>query len=120
MRQVVVRKAGLPGTLAERAGVADRFWQRARGLLGRPSLADGDGLILRPCKAIHTWGMGYPIDVAFLDRSGRVVASYERIGPNRRTAWHSGADSALELPAGALGRASVAVGDLIAWEEALA
>lgn len=64
--------------------------------------------------------MGYPIDVAFLDRSGRVVASYPAFTPNRRTAWHSTADCALELPAGSLWRAAVAVGDHISWEEARA
>lgn len=120
MRRVAVRKSGAAEPLAERAGVADRFWQRALGLLGRPPLAAGEGLILRPCKAVHTWGMGYPIDVAFLDPSGRVVASYEGVGPNRRTAWHSGADCALELPAGSLERGAVAVGDRISWEEARA
>jgi uncharacterized protein len=113
MKRVAVRKAGAREPLAQRAGVADNFWQRARGLLGRPPLAEGEGLIIRPCKAIHTWGMGYPIDVAFLDRSGRVVASYERVEPNRRTGWHRGARSALELPAGSLSRASVVVGDLL-------
>jgi uncharacterized protein len=117
MRRVAVRKAGEARPLAEQAQLAERFWQRARGLLGRPRLAAGEGLILRPCKAIHTWGMGYPIDVAFLDQSGQVVAYYEAVGPNRRTAWHRGADCALELPAGSLGRASVAVGDRISWEE---
>ena len=64
--------------------------------------------------------MGYPIDVAFLDRSGRVVASYEGIGPNRRTALAC----QRRLRAGAAGgvarRAAVAVGDRISWEEARA
>jgi uncharacterized membrane protein (UPF0127 family) len=117
---VAVRKAGSPEPLAERAGVADRFWLRALGLLGRQPLVEGEGLLLRPCKAVHTWGMRYPIDVAFLDRSGRVVASYEGVGPNRRTSWHSSAEWALELPAGVLGRAAVTVGDRISWEEASA
>jgi uncharacterized membrane protein (UPF0127 family) len=117
---VAVRKAGSSEPIAARAGVADRFWHRARGLLARPPLAAGEGLILRPCRAVHTWGMSYPIDVAFLDRSGRVVASYEGVAPNRRTAWHAGADCALELPAGSLARAAVTVGDRISWEEASA
>ena len=115
-----MRKAGAAAPLADRAGLADRFWLRARGLLGRPPLTEGDGLILSPCKAIHTWGMSYPIDVAFLDRQGQVVASYEGVGPNRRTAWHAAAHCALELPAGMLSRGAVAVGDRISWEEARA
>ncbi|HWB43475.1 MAG TPA: DUF192 domain-containing protein, partial [Gemmatimonadales bacterium] len=106
--------------LAARARVADRFWLRARGLLARPALADGEGLVIRPCRAVHTWGMRYPIDIAFLDPAGRVVASYEDVRPNRRTRWHAGADCALELPAGSLARAAVTVGDRISWEEASA
>ncbi len=120
MKQVAVRKEGGTRPLAERAGLADRFWQRARGLLGRPPLAEGEGLIIRPCKAVHTLGMEHPIDVAFVDQSGVVLASYEALGPNRRTAWHSRADCAIELPAGALDRASVGVGDRISWGEELA
>jgi uncharacterized membrane protein (UPF0127 family) len=118
MKRVAVHKSGEARPLAEHAQLAERFWQRARGLLGRPPLTPGEGLILRPCKAVHTWGMGYPIDVAFLDRGGQVVASYDNVGPNRRTAWHRRADCALELPAGSLSRAAVAVGDRISWEEA--
>jgi uncharacterized protein len=121
VKRVAVHKAGVPAPLAERAGLAERFWQRALGLIGRSGpLADGDGLILRPCKAIHTWGMQYPIDVAFLDRSGKVVASYAAFGPNTRTPWHSAAHCAVELPVGTLRRAEVAVGDTISWEGATA
>jgi uncharacterized membrane protein (UPF0127 family) len=97
--------------------MAERFWQRARGLLGRPPLAEGEALVIRPCKAVHTWGMGHPIDVAFLDPDGRVVASYEALPPNRRTRWHSSAACAIELPVGSLGRAAVAIGDRISWDE---
>jgi uncharacterized membrane protein (UPF0127 family) len=118
MRKVAVRKTGEGRPLARSAGLADSFWQRARGLLGRPPLAEGEGLIIRPCKAIHTWGMGQPIDVAFLDPGGRVVASYESLAPNRQTSWHPRAACAVELPAGSLGRAAVGLGDRITWDEA--
>ncbi len=117
MRQVAVRKVGEARPLADRARVAERFWQRARGLLGRPLLAEGEGLVIRPCKAVHTWGMGQPIDVAFLDPGGRVVASYEALAPNRRTPWHARAACAVELPAGSLERAAVGLGDRISWDE---
>jgi uncharacterized protein len=117
---VTVHKAGVAAPLADRAGLAERFWQRALGLLGRPRMTEGEGLVLRPCKAIHTWGMQYPVDVAFRDRNGRVVASYAAFPPNQRTPWHSAAASAVELPVGTLLRASVAVGDTISWEGASA
>jgi uncharacterized membrane protein (UPF0127 family) len=46
--------------------------QRRRGLLGRDGL-DG-GLWLEPCRQVHTFRMRFAIDVAHLDRRGRVLA----------------------------------------------
>ena len=54
--------------LAERADVAASSWRRMRGLLGRPALSPGQGLLIRPCQGVHTLGMPYPIDVVHLDR----------------------------------------------------
>ena len=115
--RVAARKEGGSHLLAVEAALAARFWQRARGLLGRRPLAPGQGLVLRPCKAVHTWGLGYPIDVAFLDPDGVVLASYGDLAPNRRTRWHPAAACAVELPAGALERAAVAVGDRLHLDE---
>jgi uncharacterized membrane protein (UPF0127 family) len=104
--------------LATRAGVADRWWLRLRGLLGRPALPAGEGLLLIPCTSIHTLGMGYAIDVAFLDRSGRVVALYPELPPRRATRVHREAASALELPAGTLAQTGTVEGDTLLREAA--
>ena len=99
--------------LGTRIGLADRWWLRFRGLMGRDALPAGEGLILRPCRAIHMRGMAFPLDVAFLDRSGAVVAAYHSIPPGARTRWHKAARDALELPAGTLTASRTAVGDTI-------
>jgi len=85
-------------------------WQRLRGLLGHPALPCCRGLWIRRCRAVHTCGMRYAIDVAFLDRGGRVLR-VARLAP-WRAAWCGQADSVVELragclPAGAAGRARV-------------
>src|SRR3989449_5933676 len=67
--------------LGTRIAVADRWWLRLRGLLGRPPLGAGGGVLLTPCRAVHTFGLSYPVDVAFLDRRGAVVALYHRLAP---------------------------------------
>jgi uncharacterized protein len=115
MALVAVRKTGGSETVAGRVRVADRFWSRALGLLGRRRLEPGEGLLLRPCRAVHTLGLGYPIDVAFLDIRGTVVAAYRALAPNRRTAWHAGAVWALELPTGTLERAGLKEGQRLSW-----
>ena len=50
--------------------VTDRRARR-RGLLGRDSV-DG-ALVLRPGKQVHTIGMKFAIDVAFVAKDGRVL-----------------------------------------------
>lgn len=51
--------------------VCDTARTRARGLLGRDGL-DG-ALLISPAKQVHTFRMRFTIDVAFLDRDGRVL-----------------------------------------------
>ena len=88
--------------LGERVEVAETWWSRLRGLLGRPSLKPSEGLLIRPCRAVHMLGMRFPIDVAFLDREGRVLATYAGLAPNQFSRYHRQAAAALELPAGTL------------------
>ena len=111
-----MRKVGVSAPVAARVAVADRFWLRMRGLLGRGPLEGGEGLLISPCRAVHTIGLRYPIDVAFLDDGGTVVATYPALQPNRRTPWHSGAAWALELPAGTLEETATRTGQRLAWE----
>lgn len=97
--------------LGNRVRCASTFLTRLRGLLGRRGFARGEGLLLKPCRAVHTYGMGFPLDVAFLGPDGRVEAMYPALPPRRRTAWHPDATTALELPSGTLALAGVTPGD---------
>ena len=101
--------------LGSRVGLADEWWLRARGFMGRPQPGPGEGLLLSPCRAVHMHGMKYPLDVIFVDRQGRVTATYPDLMPGRRTAWHGEARYALEVPAGTVGDTETREGDLIAW-----
>ena len=74
----------LPGGRDLPCRFARSFWERLRGLLAtRPECLDGGVLCLEPCSSIHTFGLGYPIDVAFLDECGIVVAARRRLRPWR-------------------------------------
>jgi uncharacterized membrane protein (UPF0127 family) len=61
--------------------------------------------------------MSYPLDIAFLDRRGEVVATYTALAPGARTGWHSNAVDALELPVGTLARTRTVNGDTIVYTE---
>lgn len=97
--------------VAARVAIARTWWQRAVGLLGRSALADGEGLLLAPCRSIHTCGMRFPIDVVLLDRHVQVVRCLRQVVPFRVTppVWRAWA--ALELAAGSILTSRTEVGD---------
>jgi uncharacterized membrane protein (UPF0127 family) len=88
----------LPG--GGRLLVARTFGQRLRGLAGLRSLPADRALWLPRCSCVHTAGMRFAIDVAFLDGHGRVLALTEALGP-WRLARHRGAHAVVETRAGA-------------------
>lgn len=57
---------------------------RMRGLLGRRAEDEGAYTVLVPCRDIHTFGMRGSIDVAFVDRRGKVLESCRGLPPRRR------------------------------------
>ncbi len=101
--------------LGDRIRLADRWWLRLRGFLGRPEPEDGDGLLLTPCRGVHMFAMSYALDVLFLDRSCRVVALYPNLPPGGRTPLERDAISALELPVGGIEASGTRIGDLLYW-----
>ncbi|MFQ5890174.1 MAG: DUF192 domain-containing protein [Gemmatimonadota bacterium] len=113
MRQVELTNVTRDASLGAQIAVADGWWTRLRGLLGRPPLEPGQGMLLSPCHSVHMYGMRQSLDVAFLDRAGRVVAMYPDLPPGRRTRWHSDAHQALELPPGMLGATRTQLGDTV-------
>ena len=102
--------------LVEDGWVANTAWTRLRGLLGHKPLRSGEGLMLRGEKAIHTVGMGFAIDVLFLDREGFVKHSIATMPPFRASPFVSGAANVLELPAGTIARTHTELGDRIELE----
>ena len=53
--------------------VADRFMSRLVGLLRTAGLSNDQGLLLKKCNQIHTFGMKFPIDVIFLSKDGDIL-----------------------------------------------
>ena len=115
MRTVRVVQDGGGTPLGSRIGVADSWWLRLRGLLGRPPLEEGEGLLLLECGSVHTVGMREAIDVAFLDTRGRVVRSIASLPPFRVGRGGPDAVHALELPAGRLDETGTRPGVRLQW-----
>lgn len=83
---------------------------RRKGLLGRDSLDVEAALVLAPCCSIHTAFMRFPIDVAFVDRDGRVIRFVRDLKP-WKIAISLRARAAIEFAAGSLRARDVRLGD---------
>jgi len=102
--------------VADECSVATSFKSRFIGLMGKSFLAEGQGLLLRPCNDIHMWFMKIPIDVVFLKPvSGQILevtSVRENLKPWRllpvrdRRAFQT-----LELPVGTIQRCDLREGD---------
>jgi hypothetical protein len=95
---------------------ADRFFSRLRGLLFRPPLQPGEGLLLAPCASVHTAFMTYAIDVVFLDRDNAVMKIVPGLKPFRAAACQ-GACQTLELARGEADRLGLVPGIRLSRKE---
>jgi uncharacterized protein len=99
--------------------MAETPWARMKGLLGRTA-ADfpaGRGLWISFTQGIHTIGMKFPIDAAYLDSDSRVIRLYHRLVPFRIACILLRAKSVLELPAGTLEQSGTELGDILEIRE---
>ena len=83
---------------------------RRKGLLGRDGIEGA--LLLTPARSVHTLGMRFDIDVAFLDREG-VVKRTVRMRRNRLGLPVLSARSVVEAEAGAFARWNLSVGQKV-------
>ncbi len=99
--------------VAHKVAWAGSSAERRRGLLGRAVLPSQEGIYLTPCEWLHTFGMRFPIDVAFLSAAGEVLLMYHGLKPNRVSRLVLRAEGVLELPAGTLSITRTEIGDAV-------
>lgn len=111
MARIVRKKDG--STLIARCGVMETPSQRMKGLLGHSSLPEEEGLWFPHETSVHTFFMKFAIDVAFLSRSGKVIALYHSLKPWRHTWIHLRAlgGGTIEASPGLFARRGLAVGE---------
>ncbi|MCU0229336.1 MAG: DUF192 domain-containing protein [Bryobacterales bacterium] len=98
--------------LSTHALLAGDSKSRREGLLKRSGLAEGEGLLISPCEAIHTFGMQFTIDVVFIDRKRRVRKVLHAM-PRNRIGFCFSAEYALELAAGTAKATGTEPGDIL-------
>ncbi|MFM7872596.1 MAG: DUF192 domain-containing protein [Actinomycetota bacterium] len=98
------------GRVLASAQVATSRRERRRGLLGQQG-CDG-ALILPRCRWVHTVGMRFALDVAFLDGENRVIKVAD-VGRFRLCAPVGGARTVIEAERGAFARWGLRLDDVI-------
>lgn len=102
--------------IAKNSEIAQTWFKRAKGLLGRTHLENGQALIIRHCDSVHTFFMKFPIDVIFVDKQNYVLKAIENIKPFRLSPIVFGSNFVIELPIGAIKSSRTQKGDQLRIE----
>lgn len=101
--------------IARQVELADSFFRRLRGLLGRTRLEPGHALIIDETNSIHMFFMLFSIDVIFTDENGVVLAVFPRRRPFSLPVMSWKAFYAIELEVGVIEASRTDVGDRLEW-----
>lgn len=97
--------------LLDKLEIAESFWSRGWGLLGRKTMESDEALWILHCNNIHTWFMRVKIDCIFVDKKMEIkqivpeVSAFRFVGPY----WKS--NSVIETSAGFAKSKNLKVGD---------
>jgi uncharacterized protein len=90
--------------------VCENGYERTRGLLFRRRLRLGNAMLIPSCRAVHTVGLWYRLDLAFCTADGTVLTVVRGLPPCR-TARHHDAAVVWELGAGTVEALGLQPGD---------
>lgn len=102
--------------LGQSIDLADNSATRRTGLLKHVRLEPGTGLWIRPCEAVHTFFMKFPIDLVYVDRHRKVRKVRDAV-PAWRLSGCLSAESVLELPAGTIRETGTQPGDELVFQK---
>ena len=104
-------------SVASNLEVADRFFPRLKGLIGRGSFEAGEGLLFPRCNSIHMWMMRISIDVLFLkkrDSDWEILSLHPELRPWKvLPVGNFKADDVLELPVGSIAKMGLKPGEVL-------
>ena len=97
-----------------KAAVADNFFLRLHGMIGR-DFGNFDAMILIPCNGVHTFFVSYAIDVIYLDREKHVTAFFECVPKGHVLPVKMKTEMVIEMPAGNIRKQGIKYGDYFEW-----
>lgn len=115
MKDAIIK---IDGKEIETIKIADNFFTRLKGLMGKTEaqIKDMGGLLIKPCGQIHTFGMKASIDVIYVDKKYKIVQMNKKIKPRKCCRRVKGAYAVIELPPGFISEHSIRQEDDIVIE----
>ncbi len=90
--------------------IADTFFSRLKGLMGRKEMNENEAMLLVPCNGIHTFFMRFTIDAIFLSEDNHVLSYVSEIPPWSLWMPVRGSHKVLELKGGMLNKLLISKG----------
>jgi len=103
--------------LISRVEIAESVAERMRGLLGRSALDQGSGMLIAPCRSIHTWCMQFSLDLIFVSSDLHVTRVVRDVRPFRAVLGGRDAWGVIEVEHGWLDEAAVRAGDRLIFQD---
>lgn len=103
--------------IGKNINIADSFFTKLVGLMGKKELNEDDGLLLMKCNAIHCFFMKIPIDAIYLSKEMKVLGM-ETLSPWRFGRHIKNTVHVLELSAGS-STGKLKIGDQLVLSEEL-
>lgn|SRR5574344_2531127 len=106
-------------TICNSAVLANSLIKRLKGLLfikKCKAFSEFDGLILQPCKAIHSFGMNFRFDAIFIDKNYKIIKIYENFRENKLSLYVFKAKYVLEIPEGTTKIKNIKIGNVLKFE----
>lgn len=85
MNEINLYNASQETLLAKNILVAESFYSRVKGLMGKKNLQKDSAMFFSDCPSVHTFFMRFSIDVVFLDKNMIVTKVVENLKPWRCT-----------------------------------
>ena len=93
--------------------IANNPISRIIGLLFKKRLNESEGLLILPCKSIHSYFMQFNFDAVFLDKENKIVHLIKNMPSWKVSPFVLSAHSVLELPAGIIDVNELELNDIL-------
>lgn len=106
-----IKKDETSELLIENLELAESFFARGKGLLGRQQLSANTALWIKPCNNIHTFFMKFTIDCIFVNKQMKVERIASKVKPFRIVGPFWKATSVFETTEGLSEKLNLQIGD---------